>query len=103
MAERLTEIRTIEKDGRFLAHIRADWNGGPWIELTFWDKEDGDIPYQPIHEYFVWDYEMQAPFIPFTQESLAAALDNWVGRWDRSYGAGALGAWLKAYLEHRRG
>lgn len=94
---RLTAVRTVKHDGRFIGRIRADWSGGPYIELTVWPYEDGAIPHQPTEVVNVWDYERREPTIPFAQSHLAAALDDWIEEWNREDPSRS---WLESYLDN---
>jgi len=91
----LTAIRTVARDGRPIGRIRADWSGGPYIELTFWPGTDGDIPHRPTEVINVWDYDRREPRMPFTLANLAAALDGWIDEWNRQ---GPAREWLVTYL-----
>jgi len=97
MTARLTAVRTVKHAGHFIGRIRADWSGGPYVELTFWPKEDGAIPYRPTEVINVWDYEKKEPIIPFTSSHLTAALDNWIDEWNRE---DPPEVWLESYLDN---
>ena len=77
----LTAVRTVERDGRPIGRIRADWHGGEYIELTFWPG-DVALGYRPTEVINVWDYDRWEPSIPFTQAALEAALDDWIAECD---------------------
>lgn len=94
---RLTAVRTVKYAGRFIGRIRADWRGGPYIDLTFWPEKDGAIPYQPTEVINVWDYEKSEPTMPFTQPHLAAALVEWIEEWNRE---DPTRSWLEDYLDN---
>lgn len=86
--------------------VRADYAGGPYIELTF-----GSEGYHPIEVINIWDYETdraEPPFdfwtddpTPIVAASQRAALREAVKEWMRTQDE-EWPEWYEGYLENAR-
>jgi hypothetical protein len=61
---------TVQDRGRI---IRADYEGGPYIELSF-----NTYAYRPVEVINVWDYETGKPQIANTEEAVKAQVREWI-------------------------
>ncbi len=52
--------------------MKAEWWGGPYIELTF-----GHLR-RPTEVIYVWDYETDRSRIPFRMDDLVASVHSWM-------------------------
>ena len=72
--------------------VRADWQGGAYIELTF-----GDTDYRPTEVINVWDYRTDTTNVPFTRDGLRTELREWIKGQDIEWPE-----WYEDYLENAR-
>lgn len=81
---------TNRKRGRL---VRADYEGGPYIELTF-----GSEGYHPTEVINVWDYEAGEPTIDLenVREEVRREVREWIADNDRDWPE-----WYTEYLANR--
>ena len=70
--------------------VRADYQGGPYIDLTFGHKE-----YQPTEVINVWDYEADKPEIECVQSAVRETVHNWIVIQDAEWPG-----WYQGYLDN---
>lgn len=91
--------RQVRRRGRVVGTVLAQWQGGPYIDLTFSPETDSKahIAPQPTEVINVWDYETSAPEIPFEQRYLAIVVEDWMKDQDEEWPE-----WFESYLENAR-
>lgn len=72
--------------------IRADYAGGPYVELTF-----GSEAYAPTEVINVWDYENNQPEIKKTSAQIRECVVNWMKAMNYEWPE-----WYEGYLENAR-
>jgi len=72
--------------------VRADYQGGAYIELTF-----GAFGFKPTEVINVWDYETDTAQIPNTTAAIKAAVFEWIASNDEEWPE-----WYEGYLENAR-
>lgn len=91
--------RQVRRKGQVIGTLYAQWQGGPYIDLTFsreiyataWIKPN------PTEVINVWDYEKSAPEVPFEQRYLAIVVEDWMKDQDEEWPE-----WFEGYLENAR-
>lgn len=79
--------------------IRADYYGGPYIELTFADGAPRYVPSNPTEVINVWDYETGRAEIGDNAAAVRAAVLAWAASYVADVDSGDYWAdWFTGYL-----
>jgi hypothetical protein len=92
------------RQGRTVGTIRADYQGGAYVELTFAPAEPGEsVPFAPTEVINVWDYERGGATIPVTAEAVRAVVVEWANSHaDESDPGDYWPDWFADYIDNAR-